>query len=339
MAETIPIAVIGTGLIVSGRHWPALSELSDDFRVIALVNRTPAKAEVLASTVEAATGHRPTVYAGYAEMLAREKPAAVSLALPPALNPEVTEAGLSAGCHVIAEKPIAANLSDATRMLPWSAQYGRVLMIAENVRYFATQRRAAQLIADSAIGEPRAASWFLYPHVGPESPYYHTDWRLQPEHPGGYISDGGVHHMAAFRMLVGEVEAVTAQVASLRSDLRPIDTITAALHFASGAVATYGATYALRGPESALQVAGSEGVVLVWRTAVELWRGGKPLQRWDEPSQQDGMIPMYQDFARAIRSGRPPNSTAAEGWADLRLIVALLRAAQTGRRVSIADVR
>ena len=52
-------------------------------------------------------------------MLACGEIDAVLLALPTSLNPEVAEAALSCDCHVIAEKPIAANLTAAKRMLPW----------------------------------------------------------------------------------------------------------------------------------------------------------------------------------------------------------------------------
>ncbi len=158
MPDPIRIAIIGTGLIVTGKHWPALHSLPRDFCVIALVNRTPAKAEALAKEIGAATRRRPAVYTDYREMLVQEKPDAVSLALPTHLNPEATEAALAAGSHVIAEKPIAANLTDAARMLPWAEQYQRTLMIAENYRYTAGFSRAAELIADGVIGAPQAGA-------------------------------------------------------------------------------------------------------------------------------------------------------------------------------------
>jgi predicted dehydrogenase len=46
---------------------------------------------------------------------------------------------------------------------------------------------------------------------------------------------------------------------------------------------------------------------------------------------------MYQDFAQAVRGGRPPSSTAAEGLADLRLIIAMLRSSEAGQAVQIVE--
>lgn len=338
MGDPIRIAIIGTGLIVTGRHWPALKALPREFRVAALVNRTPEKAEALAETIRAATRARPPVYTDYHEMLAQEKPAAVSLALPTMLNPEVAEAALAAGCHVIAEKPIAANLTDAGRMLPWATRYGKTLMIAENFRYVTSFRRAAMLIAEGAIGALQVARWSLYPHMSPANPYYHTAWRQQPAHPGGYLSDGGVHQMAVLRMLLGEVATVTAQVALLRPDLVPYDTLNASLRFANGALGAYNVTYAAPGPETPLQVTGTEGTLLITRDRVELWRKGKVIDTWAEPAENDGLTAMYADFARAVRTGQPSLSTAAEGYADLQLIVAMLSTAEQGREVKVADI-
>ena len=309
-----------------------------EFRVIALVNRTRSKAEALAGAIQHHTGARPAVYEDYHQMLAAERPDAVSLALPPDLNPEVSQAALAAGSHVIAEKPIAASLDGGTRMLPWAARYGRVLMIAENYRYATGYRRAAELIGQGAIGKPAVARWSLYARLGPDNPYYNTAWRQHPIHPGGYLSDTGVHHAAALRLLLGEADTVVAQLASVRPDLPPADTLSAAVRFSGGALASYSATYAMGGPESPLQVTGPQGALLVTCDRVELWRKGQPSQVWEEHSGEDGMVAMYQDFANAIRTGRPPCSTPAEGLADLQLIVAMLRSAETGHAVKVAEI-
>lgn len=337
MSEPIRLAIIGTGLIVFGQHWPAIQTLGNEFQVVALANRTPDKAEKLAETIAAVTGARPAVYTDYRALLAQERLDAVSLALPTLLNPEITEAAMAAGCHVIAEKPIAASLADAAPMLAWPERYGRQLMIAENYRYYGSYNRAAEQIAAGAIGQPRLARWNLNSYIGPDNPYYYTTWRQQPAHPGGYISDGGVHLAAALRMLLGEVAAVTAQAAALRPDLPPLDTISASLRFANGAIGTYAVTYALPGPEQPLTVIGTTGALLVGRGRVELWRAGEVVQTWDEPSPHGGMVGMYADFARSVRTGEPPRSTAAEGYADLQLIVAMLRAAEEGREVQVAE--
>jgi predicted dehydrogenase len=338
MPDPIRLGIIGTGLIVIGKHWPALSALQGIFRVVALTNRNPAKAEALAHAIADHTGSRPAVYGSHREMLTQEHLDAVSLALPPSMNPEVAEAALARGCHVLAEKPIAATLADATRMVPWPAAYGRVLMIAENYRYLASHQRAADLIKRGVIGPPQTARWSYYHFLGPDNPYYQTAWRQHPAHLGGYLSDGGVHHAAVLRMLLGDVETVCGQVAQLRPDLPPGDTLSTTLRFKTGAVGTYAVTYAVPGPRTALEVAGPAGVLLVSRYKVDLWQRDQLANSWDEPSPVDGSVAMYEDFARSIRTGAPSQSPPLEALEDLRLIAAIMRSSETGRAVRVVEI-
>jgi predicted dehydrogenase len=253
------------------------------------------------------------------------------------MNPEVSQAALAAGCHVIAEKPIAARLADAEEMVRRAAGADRILMIAENYRYEPAYRRAAELVAEGVIGRAQLGRWLLFSTIAPDSPYYESPWRQQPEHPGGYISDGGVHHMAVLRMILGEAEVVSAEVAGLRPDLPPADTVTGTIRFANGALGTYANTWALAGPDSPLQIAGTEGILLAWRNRVELWQNGAVVRTSDESSPVSGLDAMYQDFARAIRTGQPPRSTPAEALADFRLILAMLRSSETGKMVRVAE--
>ncbi len=338
MPVPLRLGIIGTGIIVDKKHWPALALLGARFEVAALANRTPARATVLAEGIAAAGFPRPTVYADYHEMLAREPLDAVSLCLPPDRNPEVVEAALQAGRHVIAEKPLATTLADGERMLDWAERYGRTLMIAENYRYMAGFREAAQRMAAGSIGRPQTAHWHVYAHIPEDSPYLRTDWRRTPVLPGGFLSDGGVHHATVFRMLLGEVSEAAAFTQTWRPDLPPLDTLSAALRFANGATGVYAVSYATAGPFTMLEIGGTKGVLRAGRDRVEVWRRGAELETWQGPNPVDGLVRMYEEFADAIGEGRAPQTTAAESLADLRLTLALLRAAETGRAVRVAEM-
>ena len=78
----------------------------------------------------------------------------------------------------------------------------------------------------------------------PGNKYYHTDWRRSGTFPGGFLLDGGVHHVAALRQVVGEIVSVSAEVRQVRADLPPADTLSAALEFESGVIGSYSVTYA-----------------------------------------------------------------------------------------------
>lgn len=330
--------MIGAGVFANKKHWPALSTLGARLAVAAVTSRTAGKAEALADLIAAAGHSRPVVYTDHRRMLAEAALDAVSLVAPPTLNPEAIEAALQAGCHVIAEKPLAATLADGARICGWPARDGRVLMIAENYRYMAGYRRAARLIADGAIGRPQTAHWLVYAQIPEDSPYLRTEWRQAAALPGGFLVDGGVHHAAVFRMLAGEVEEVAAFAHGWRADLPPLDTLSATMRFASGVTGAYTVSYATPGPFTGIEVGGSDGMVKAWRDRVELWRRDGPPVEWQDPNPVDGLVAMYEDFADAVTTGRRPLSTPEEALADLRLALAWLQAAETGRVVRVADM-
>jgi predicted dehydrogenase len=287
----------------------------------------------LADKIQAVTRVRPAVYADYREMLVSAKPDAVSLTVPPTLNLEFSQAALAVGCHVIVEKPLATNLADGAQMLSWEQKYGRVLMIAENFRYVESFRHAARLVSQGVIGQPQVARWTFYAHMSAENPYYQTAWRQKPAHPGGFLSDHGVHSAAVFRMVLGEVESVTGEVAQMRADLIPADTLSATLRFANGCLGTYAITHAIPGPVRPLEIAGPEGVLMAWRDRVALWRDGAEVESWPLVSPADGLVAMYEDFAHAIRTGEPHRSPPAESLADLQFHAAGLNPSPLGEQL------
>jgi predicted dehydrogenase len=334
----IRLGIVGAGVFANKKHLPALALLGDRLAIAAVTSRTAVKAEALADAIAAAGRPRPAVYTDHRRMLAEEKPDAVSLIVPPALNPELIRAALEAGCHVLAEKPPAVTPDAARQMLGWPERYGRTLMIAENYRYMSGYRMAARLIADGAIGRLQTAHWLVYANIPADSPYLQTDWRRNPMLPGGFLTDGGVHHAAVFRMLAGEVEEVTAFTASLRADLPPLDTMGAAFRFVSDVTGSYTVSYATAGPFTAIEIGGASGVVKAWRDRVEVWRPGGETEELRAPNPVDGLVAMYEDFAAAIAERRPPISTLEESLADLQVIAAMLRSAETGRAVRVAAI-
>jgi len=95
------------------------------------------------------------------------------------------------------------------------------------------------LVRAGAIGGSLLASWMLPISVKPDNKYYHTAWRRSGTFPGGFLLDGGVHHAAILRQVVGEIASISAEVKQLRVDLPPADTLSASLAFANGAVGSY----------------------------------------------------------------------------------------------------
>ncbi len=332
MAENRPIriGIIGAGLFAREAHVPVLKELHDRFEVVAVCSRTPESAAQLAALFDHPVAQEPDI----AALLARPDIDAVDIILPIGLQPEAVEQSLAAGKHVISEKPVAPTVAVGRRLLDmYAGHLGRVWMVAENYRYEEAFVRAGEIVRGGAIGRVLLADWAIYINMTPDNRYYHTAWRRDRSFPGGFLMDGGVHHMAGLRMVLGEVSAVTAMLVQQRDDLPPADTLSAALRFESGALASYCVTYAGGSPwYGPLQIVGEKGALRLLRDGMlELTTGGET--ETIPVASFGGVRGEFSAFADAIQHGAPHRNAPVEAVQDVALIEALLHAGESGTQV------
>jgi len=327
------IALIGAGTFVRKAHAPAYAALHERCQVVAVCSRSHESAAAVAALLPEPV----EIYDHIPSLLAMEKLDAVDIVLPIPLMPEVTALALTAGLHVVSEKPLAPTVAQAKPLLEIHRQHpGQVWMVAENWRYEEAYVRAGQAIRDGAIGKPLTCDFALQLPVLPGSPNYRTAWRRDGTFPGGFLLDGGVHHTAGLRLVLGEVESVGAVVAQQRDDLPPADTLAAWLRFANGVIGSYTVTYATGSPlsDNGLHVIGTEGSLRVTTQKLIIQRG-------DERTEESFGLPYSTHreltaFVESALTGAPHRNSAQEALADLALMEAMLAAAESGAAVSVA---
>ncbi len=334
-SERVRLALIGAGTSARKAHVPALAALHERFQVVAVCSRTRSSAEELAALLPEPVA----LYTEIPDLLARDDLDAVDIVLPIPVMPQVVAQALEAGKHVISEKPIAPTVAEGRRLIAIHHRHpDRVWMVAENVRYEASYLWAGRRLRDGAIGVPWAVDFAVQWPVAPDSPYHRTLWRRSGGFPGGFLLDGGVHHVAALRLVVGEIRGVMAQVASHRPDLPPADTLAAVLHFANGAIGTYTVTYGAGSSlhDNAIHVVGSRGALRVTARRLRMVA--------DDPSQTEertfepqpySVQRELEAFADAIQQGRAIRNTPEEALQDLAVVEAMLASAREGTRHTI----
>jgi predicted dehydrogenase len=334
MTEPIRLAIAGAGLFVRDAHIPAIQALGDRFRIVAIYSRTRASAEA----AQALLPYPVDIYTELDPMLARADVEAVDVALPVEPLPEAVEKALAAGKHVISEKPVSPDVATGRGLIEFARAYpGQQWMVAENDRFEAAYQRAGELIRAGAIGRPLLASWLLPISVKPDNKYYHTPWRRSGTWPGGFLLDGGVHHSAIFRTVLGEIASVSAQVKQMREDLPPADTVSASLLFASGALGSYTITYASGAPfRTAVEIIGEDGALRVNHGMLEVSEGGS--MRGESIERGDAVQTEFAAFADAVREGTPHRNSPLEALRDVAVVEAILKSGETGERVAVEDV-
>ncbi|MBN2471582.1 MAG: Gfo/Idh/MocA family oxidoreductase [Anaerolineae bacterium] len=333
--QRIRLGIIGAGLFARQVHVPALQALADRFEIAAVCSRTPESTGQLAALLDGPVDELHDIDA----LLAREDIDAVDVVLPIGLMPEVVERALAAGKHVISEKPAAPTVAEGQRLLElYAGHAGQVWMVAENYRYEAAFEQAAAVVASGDLGRVLLADWAIYVNMTEENQYYHTAWRRDGSFPGGFLMDGGVHHMAGLRLVLGEVAAVCAQVVQRREDLPPADTLAASLQLESGALVAYSVTYAGGAPwYGPLQVVGERGALRLLRDGgVEVTIDGKT-EVLTVPGS-GGVRGEFAAFADAVQRGAAHRNTPEQAVQDVALVEAMLHSSATGQRVTPARV-
>jgi len=130
MAKKLRYGIVGCGGIANGKHLPCIQRL-DGVEAVAFCDIIPARAE---KANREYAGGKGKVFSDYRELL-KEELDAVFVLTPNNAHSEVTIAALKSGKHVLCEKPMAKNYSEAKAMLAARDESKKLLTIGYNNRY------------------------------------------------------------------------------------------------------------------------------------------------------------------------------------------------------------
>jgi predicted dehydrogenase len=154
-------------------------------------------------------------------ILADAEVEAVDICLPTNFHAPVTLAALAAGKHVLVEKPMALDAGTAQEMIAAAAAAGRILMVAQVLRFMPPYRFLIDLVKSGRLGRVRSAIFRRRTAV----PGWGA-WEFDRSASGGGIYDLLVHDVdmalhlfgapssisaTGFENLQGGVDMVTAQ--------------------------------------------------------------------------------------------------------------------------------
>ena len=149
----------------------------------------------------------PKVHAAYEDVIADAEVDAIYNPLPNGLHAEWTLKAITAGKHVLCEKPFTANAAEAEQVAAAADGTGLVVMEAFHYRYHPLARRMHDLVAGGDLGTLRhVETWMCIP-----LPRF-KDIRYQYDLAGGATMDVGSYTVHQLRLLGGdEPEVVSAR--------------------------------------------------------------------------------------------------------------------------------
>jgi len=142
--EKIRIAVIGVGNM--GKNHARVYSQNPDVDLVAISDIDESIAQRVASTFGAKW------YLDYKEMLNTEEIDAVSIAVPTTKHEKVALDVIDCGKHVLLEKPIAASIKSAKKIVESANKSGTKLMVGHIERFNPVVARIKQLIEEGKLG-------------------------------------------------------------------------------------------------------------------------------------------------------------------------------------------
>ena len=201
MSEKVRIAVMGLG--AQGKQHIASFGMGilDNASLVAVVDVIPEISTALAES----NGTRAYSDLDRFFKEAHEFADAVIVCVPNKYHCDVVLQALSAGLHVLVEKPFAVSLEQVDRMIAAAETTGRCLMVSHNLLFYEPHRVVTELISSGAIERPvefrtRLTCGNMY-----------GSWRDRAELcGGGLLVDSGQHRFYSARQMMGEIRSVTA---------------------------------------------------------------------------------------------------------------------------------
>ncbi len=258
------------------------------------------------------------------------RPDAVIVANPTALHLQVAIPAAEQGCAILMEKPIAHSTEDIPALLRALERGGGQLLVGFQFRFHPTLQKAAQLLAEGAIG--RVVS--VRSHWGEYLPNWHPweDYRqsyaARPELGGGVILTL-CHPFDYLRWLVGEYVIAWAGGGTLGDlELQVEDCAEIGLRFHHGAVGSLHLDYLQQPPSHTLEVVGTAGT-LQWNNAdatLRVFRAGE--SDWQVFNAPEGFernwlfLEEMRHFLAVARREVAPVCTLEDGMRALQLALA-----------------
>jgi predicted dehydrogenase len=294
------LAVIGVGYL--GQHHARILAAMPEVDLVAVVDTKPERA------AEIAAKHATAPLIDASALIGRVD--AVTIATPTVSHVEIALPFVEAGVAVLVEKPLAASLAEADRLVEAAAARGALLATGHTERFNPAVAAALPLVSS-----PR----FIEVHRLGTFPERSLDIDV--------IFDLMIHDLDVLLAVVGSdvtsVEAVGVNVLTPR-----VDIANARLRFASGCIANVTASRISRDRvrkarffqhDSYVSIDYAEQEVEVYRLVAQnggrsAIQGGRVDVASDEPLRRE-----LADFVDAVRTRRQPGVTGRDGRAALAL--------------------
>ncbi|QGG55206.1 Gfo/Idh/MocA family protein [Paenibacillus sp. B01] len=284
---------------------------------------------------------------------------AVVVCVPNQFHASLAIEALKQGKHVLLEKPMAINLSDARAILDAKLASGKTLMVAHQMRFLGLSRAIKEMIDDGKLGRiyNAKAGWWRKKGI----PGWGSWFTRKDMAGGGPLIDIGVHMLDLSLYMMGNPRPVSvfgttyAEFGPQRKGVGDWgtpnwdgyydveDLATALIKMDNGATLTLEVSWAahaaglgenpfihLMGTEGGASYSGSAGTYVTHDEQGVVEQDIVPLE-----GEEDRVL-MFRHFIECVQTGREPISSALTGFTVNRVLDAIYESSRTGSEVKLS---
>ena len=257
MEKTMRFGILGCG-VVADYHARAIDSL-ENAELWGVADNNTSKA------ISFAEKYGVKAYSDFASMLADADIDAVCICTPSGMHAQNALEALAAKKHVVVEKPMALNTSDADRMIRACRENKRMLTVICQLRFSDDVQKLKRLVKERAFGKLGLCDLYMKYWRSPQY-YQNSPWKGTKEMDGGgALINQGIHGVDALLYILGDAKLLSAKAKTLYHEIEVEDTAVAMLEFDGGALGVIEAsTCSYPGFDRKIEICGSNGHA-VWR--------------------------------------------------------------------------
>jgi predicted dehydrogenase len=352
MNRELRFLLSGPGLM--GRKHVALLKENLDTRLAAIV--APAHSR----NIELAAAEGVRLFSTIEEAIESEQIDAAIISSPNVFHYDQAMRCVESGIPALVEKPITDSLSSAAALASAAAERKVSLLVGHHRTYSPLLEVARAFMTSEKFGNAvcvQGAALFYKP-----ADYFASGpWRTRLG--GGPILINMIHEVGILRFLVGEIESVAAKFSRATREFEVEDSSAIIFSFRNGAIGTFLLSDASASSKSWEMTTGENPVYphfpeqncyhfsgtmgsldfpsMRFRTYF-----GTPNRSWWQPfdegqlsvKRHDPLTTQLKHFVDVVRGNAVPLVTARDGYLNMVIIEAIVKAANSSREVRISEI-
>lgn len=280
------------------------------------------------------------------ELLRKKRPDFVLDLTIPDAHCEVTLTALKEGCHVIGEKPMAANLKQARQMVLASAQADLLFMTSQSRRWDKNLDPARQVLRGGGVGRLTTINcdFYIGAHFG--------GFRDEMESP--LILDMAIHHFDLARYFTGldAVSVYAHEFSPHGSWYKGAPAAACIFEMNNGAVFTYRGSWCAEGCHTSWngdwRFVGERGTLINEKDQPSFGevvvgeegfhREKKPLEIPPTTIEYTGMHGALREMLAFLRTGTKPQTECHDNFKSLAMVLAAIQSSRKKKKVAVETV-